>query len=370
MGKPYLESDRCVRCGQLLEPLLEGAKNDKNTFLTALTNPKIKVVAFVAPSVRAGIGDCFDAAGDYQFKIVSALKALGCYHVFSMNFGADLTITEESAELAKRLSAGKLPMLTSCCPAWVQYVTKVKPNLLPYMSTCKSPQQMIGAVLNTYYLHLIGLNYSDIFVVSIVPCLAKKAERLRPNIDAGAGHDVDAAITTVELAEIIKSKNIDFLSLPDTPFDELFGQYSGGAANFGAAGGVSESVICNMAKRAVKFKKSICGNVIEKTFVYNGKTYICGQVQGLTNLGNLLTDIENGTSKYCLIEVMACTGGCIGGPGQPKCNTNGLKMRKKVLAAAKNGAKIKHAHQNPIVTALYSNFLTSDKAKSILHEKR
>lgn len=369
-GRPYTNGQVCKNCGQLLEPLLEKAAGDKNTFLTALTNPKVKVVAFVAPSVRAGIGECFNLAGDYQFKLVSALKQLGCYNVFSMNFGADLTIIEESAELAERISQNKLPMLTSCCPAWVNYLYKLKPNLVPYLSTCKSPQQMMGAILNTYYLQASGLSCEQVFVASIVPCLAKKVERVRGGINGGKGYDVDACITTLELAEIIKQQGINFENLPDSPFDSLLGEYSGGAANFGAAGGVSESVACTLLKSEVKFECSTRGDIIEKSFNYNGKSYTMAQVQGLTSAEPILSDIEAGTCKYCLIEVMACTGGCIGGTGQPKAEANGLEKRREVLTTAKNNCKVKHAHQNKIAKQLYKQFLTPQLARKLLHEER
>lgn len=370
-GRPYASGQVCKRCGGLLEPLLEQTANDKNLFATALNNPKVKVVAFVAPSVRAGIGQCFNLCGDQQFRLVAALKALGCYNVFSMNFGADLTITEESHELAERINKnGKLPMLSSCCPAWVNYIYKLKPELLSHLSTCKSPQQMMGAVLNTYYLQTSSLNFGDVFVASIVPCLAKKVERVRPGINAGQGHDVDACITTVELAELIKERGLDFASLPEQKFDDLLGQYSGGAANFGAAGGVSESVVCNMLQKDVKFTFNTRGNVIEKSFNYHNKTYTLAQVQGLANIAPLLSEIEAGTSPYCFIEVMSCTGGCIGGPGQPAAEINGLEARKEILSAAQNGCKIKRAHQNKIATELYKTFLNPEVAHQILHEHR
>ena len=179
IGEP-LNSDSlfCKNCGQLIEPHIEQIGGDYNKVITALKNKKLKVVAFVAPSVRAGIGECFDIDNDCQYKIVSALKLLGCHSVFSMNFGADLTIMEESIELAERITNdNNLPLLTSCCPAWVNYVNKLYPTLEKNLSTCKSPQQMMGAIINNYYTIVNNIENTDLFVVSIVPCIAKKIER-------------------------------------------------------------------------------------------------------------------------------------------------------------------------------------------------
>ncbi len=368
VGRPIsLHAKKCKRCNQLIDPIVEEIKNDYATFVTSLKNPKLKVVAFIAPSVRAGIGECFNKKGDYQLKIVTALKMLGVHDVFSMNFGADLTIIEECKEFIQRLHSGNLPLFTSCCPAWVNYVTKLYPELLPKLSTCKSPQQMMGAVINNYYCLQNNINPTDIFIVSIVPCLAKKVERLTPGINSGVGCDVDACITTTELAEIIKQNNIDFLNLPDTPFDKMFKDYSGTASAFGISGGVSESVVLNIDKTA-KFKTLQVSPFVIKQTQINGKKLQIAQVTGLNNVNLIIEQIKNGTCSYALVEVMACSGGCIGGTGQPKADLPTLKSRRKILEASKKSS-ILVAGDNNIVKNLYNSYLIGPKAQQLLHKK-
>lgn len=358
----------CKHCGQKIEENIEQIKTDFNTFKTALSNRKLKVVAYVAPSVRAGIGEYFNITQDCQHKIVTALKMLGCYSVFSMNFGADLTITEESKELTERLKSNtNLPLLTSCCPAWINYVYKVYPQLKPNLSTCKSPQQMMGAIINNYYTQVNNYDASDIFVVSIVPCLAKKLERVRDGINSTSGHDVDACVTTVELASLIKQKGIDFINLPDTPFDSLFEKYSGSASAFGVAGGVSNAVIYNIDSSA-KLVNQEFGDVVSKTFLVNGQEIHVAQVEGLANTKNIINNILNNNCKYHLVEVMACTGGCIGGAGQPK--STDLQPRKDILNISKNTSKIAQAKNNTIINNLYKTYLTPKLSKKLLHENR
>ena len=355
----------CKNCGQIISPELENVKNDYNTFLTALNNPKLRVVAFVAPSVRAGIGEEFNIEKDCQQKIVAALKRLGVHSVFSMNFGADLTIMEESREFEERLSSGKnLPLLTSCCPAWVNYFKKMYPDLAPYLSTCKSPQQMMGAIINSYYAEQSRILSTDLFVVSVVPCLAKKIERLNSNNNKRVGYDVDACITTKELAKIIKDNNIDFATLKDAQFDSLFKNYSGAGSGFGVSGGVSEAVVCNMFDDAT-FETRQKEKYVEKLAHTSYGDLLIAQVQGVTNTTALLEEIRKGKCKYHLIEVMACTGGCVGGPGQPS-NKN-IDWRKTVLQNAKKAAKSKNAKDNPIVKRLYRRYLSPQKAHTLLH---
>lgn len=373
--KPYVatpistEKKYCERCKQLIEPNIEEVSSDCNKFISALKNPKIKVVAYVAPSVRSGIGECFSVEGDCQHKIVSALKKLGCYSVFSMNFGADLTIMEESKEFEERLSSGNnLPLLTSCCPAWVNYIYKIYPAIKPNLSTCKSPQQMMGSIINTYYAKIKGFDNTDLFVVSIVPCVSKKIERLRFGINSSKGFDVDSCITTVELARIIKDNNIDFSNLEDTPFDELFEHYSGSAAAFGAAGGVSEAILRNIDPNFEIIEQTE-STIVEKKVLLNGKTIYIAQIEGLINTKELIESILKNNCKYHLVEVMSCSGGCIGGAGQP-FNKEGLPTRRKILQSSKEKAKIKQAKDNPIIKQLYKTFLTNQTAQNLLHEKR
>ena len=358
----------CKRCMQPIEPAIEIVANDYATTITALKNPKLKVIAFVAPSVRSGIGEIFNIDGDCQNKIVTALKLLGVHEVFSMNFGADLTITEESEEFLQRLkSNSNLPMLTSCCPAWYNYVKSVKPSLLPYMSTCKSPQQMMGAIINNYYTKHNNISPTDIFILSVVPCIAKKVERIRPNINSGIGEDVDACITTIELAELIKQNHIDFTKLKDSQFDELFKDYSGYSSGFGAAGGVSKSVILNAFPDA-KLTSTKNGNITEIKVETKSQTFYCAHIEGVTNIANLENDIISGKCKYKLIEVMACTGGCIAGPGQPK-NID-ISHRKQILDNATHSASIINAQNNTIINKLYSTEITPELRHKWFHEER
>lgn len=370
VGMPTtLHAEQCKRCGALLEPAIEQIKNDYNTFVTALKSNKVKVVAFVAPSVRTAIGECFNKPVDGQYKIVTALKMLGCTNVYSMNFGADLTIAEESKEFTKRLLSGQnLPLVTSCCPAWVNYVSKVYPTASTNLSTCKSPQQMMGAIINNYYCRVNNLSPTDIFIVSIVPCLAKKVERLTPNINSSIGWDVDACVTTTELADLISKNGIDFNNLPDTPFDSLFKDYSGSASAFGIGGGVSEAVILNLDANA-KIKTLQTSPYTIKEAIVNGKKLLIAQVQGVVNAKPILDQIVAGTCKFDIVEGMACTGGCIGGAGQPKTTEQNLKNRRQILATSKNQGVLTTS-QNSMVTDLYKTYLTDELATQLFHTKR
>ena len=370
MGEPInTENKKCANCKQTINNNLELIKNDYNTFKTALVNNKIKVVAFVAPSIRAGIGECFNVTEDCQYKIVTALKQLGCSFVYSMNFGADLTITEESAELKERLNNNtNLPLLTSCCPSWINFVYKVYPALKKNLSTCKSPQQMMGAIINNYFTKVNNLKSSDIFVVSIVPCLAKKLERQRENINFSKGFDVDACITTTELAQLIKEHNIDFNNLANTEFDNLFKEYSNNAALFGIAGGVSQSIIYNLDKDAVLLEEKIT-NIKEKTFLVNNKKVCVAQIEGLANTKDVINQILNGNCKYHIIEVMACSGGCVGGAGQLVQNADILK-RTELMKTSKNNYCFTNANDNPIIKELYKKHISKELAHKMFHENR
>ena len=358
----------CKNCGQKINPELESVASDVNIFLTALSNPKIKVIAFVAPSVRAGIGEVFDVKKDCQHKIVTALKKLGVHAVFSMNFGADLTIMEESKEFAERLASHKnLPLLTSCCPAWVNYLEKMQPDLLQYLSSCKSPQQMMGAIINSYYAEQEKVLSTELFVVSIVPCLAKKLERIKSGVNTRVGYDVDAAITTKELAGIIKNNKIDFAGLEDSDFDRLFKNYSGSGSGFGISGGVSEAVVNNLFENITYTTTKKDGYTQKIAHTDKGNIYIA-QVQGVTNANKLFEQIKAHKCKYHLVEVMACEGGCIGGPGQP--SHNNLVWRKNVLKTARKNNKTQRAKDNPIIKKLYKDYLTPQKACDLLHVKK
>lgn len=361
----------CLHCGQVLEPEIEKTKNDCNTFLTALKNPKLKVVCFIAPSVRVGIGECFNLSGDYLLQTVTALKKLGADSVFSMNFAADLTIKEESKEFLERIYTNtNIPMFTSCCPTWVNYIYKAEPTIKSLLSTCKSPQQMMGSIINTYYANKTNTKSENLFVVSIVPCLAKKIERARQNVNISNGYDVDACITTVELAEIIKSKNIRFADLPETQFDSMFNCYSSDAAFFGASGGVSSAIINNIGAKVLEINTKEDDAVVEMLVKIKNKDFWIAKVCGLANVRKIIQDLKNNKCKYSLVEVMACDGGCIGGTGQPKTQAQNLDKRRQLLKVASDNQEVKNTEQNTILTNIYNEFITDDVACKLLHETR
>ena len=375
----------CAMCGQKIE-VFDSTK-EINLFLSAINNPNIKVVAFTAPSIRTSIGEIFGAptGTDLTNRMVGALKQVGVDFVFDMNFAADLTTVEEAAEFTARLKSGKnLPLLTSCCPAWVNFVTRAYPDLSGNLSTCKSPQQMFGALLNTYFANKLGVNNTSLFIVSIVPCLAKKLERLRPAINSNKGFDVDCTLTTVDLGEILKMQKIDLLAVNEMAYDSEFGLSSGAGVIFGNSGGVMEAVLSNAQKGSRDFSsKNLAFDLVrgksglrECVVSAFGKTFKIACVSGLSNAKPLLDDVRAGKSPYAFIEVMACEGGCVGGGGQPSIDSNErsqtIAKRAEGLYARALKTNHKHASSNPAIKKLYKNFLgtpLSPTAEKILHTK-
>ena len=385
-----LDSSPCSGCGQCINVCPTGALTEKSEIdkvLEAIADPDKVVIAGVAPSVRAGLGEEFGypIGTNVEGKMVQAMKMLQFDKVFDVNVTADLTILEEANELVERITTGgTLPMITSCSPGWVRFLEYYYPELIPNLSTCKSPQQMFGAIVKTYYARKMGIDPAKIYVVSVMPCVAKKFEKTRENQAAAGYPDIDAAITSRELAKMIKRAGILFTDIPDAQFDNPLGEYSGASVIFGATGGVMEAAL----RTAVE---TITGQTLENpefTEVRGTKgikeaSYKVGDLEvkvavasGLENARIICDQIKNGTSPYQFIEIMACPGGCVNGGGQPivdaytRRNVDVQALRAKVLYDIDKAAPIRKSHESPVVKAIYEEFLGkpgSHEAHEILH---
>lgn len=386
-----LTSTSCVNCGQCIVACPVGAlyeRDDTAKVFEALADPNKHVVICTAPSVRATIGECFgyEPGTDVEGKMVAALKRLGFDGVFDMNMTADLTIVEEATEFLGRLkNGGKLPLITSCSPGWVKYCEHYFPEFTDNLSTCKSPQQMFGAVVKTYYAQKMGIDPKNIFMVSSIPCTAKKFEVGRDGQNAAGVPDVDVAITTRELGRMIETAGIDFKNLDDEKFDAPFGIGSGAGAIFGATGGVMEAALRTAAE--VIEKKPLEKLEFDEVRGIAGvkfATYKLGDVElnvavasGTKNAKELLEKIEKGEVNVQFVEIMACPGGCVNGggqPTQPASVRNSVNLREKRAAvlynADSNILEYRKSHDNPIVKTLYDEFFgepNSEKAHEILH---
>lgn len=379
----------CENCGQEINNFYneKDFEQDLRLFESALNNKNIKVICYTAPSVRVALGDefGFKPGENVQGKMISALKTLGVDQVFDMNLGADFTIIEEANEFIKRLETkSNLPFFTSCCPGWVNYATKVVSQYKNNLSTCKSPQQMFGAIINNYYAERNNLKSTDLFVVSIVPCIAKKVELKQHGINSNLGFDVDVAITTKELAKILKTKNIEIKTLPDSEYDSFFGAASGAGAIFGNTGGVMEAVLRTIGDRLsneelktldYKMVRGLDG-VRRAEVKIKDKIIKLAVVTGLKNVSIVLNELKVDPLKYHFIEVMACDGGCIGGPGQPVIlnqeRRETLKKRSEGLYKAELKKEHRKAHKNPAVIKVYEEYLGEvggEKAHKLLHRK-
>ncbi len=380
-----LNNVECATCGQCILACPTGALRERTVVdevWEAISDPKKFVVVQTAPAVRAAIGEEFNlpAGSLVTGKMASALRRLGFDRVFDTQFGADLTIIEEAHELVERIKdKGRLPMITSCSPGWIKYIEHFFPECLEYLSTCKSPQQMFGAIAKTYYAQKIGIEPADMFVVSIMPCTAKKFEALRPEMKASGLQDVDAVLTTREAARMIKEAGIDFVNLEDEDFDEPLGISTGAAVIFGATGGVMEAalrtayeVVTGKALERVEFEQVRGMEGLKKaSVILDGLELKVAVAHGLSNARILLEEIQKGTSPYHFIEVMACPGGCLGGGGQPvPTNEEIRKKRASSLYLEDRNKPIRKSHQNPAIIALYKEFLgkpLSEKAHNLLH---
>jgi NADP-reducing hydrogenase subunit HndD len=352
------------------------------------------VVVQTAPAVRAALGEEFGMKIGTLVtgKMVAALKRLGFKKVFDTNFAADLTIMEEASELLDRIqNGGVLPMITSCSPGWVNYAEYNYGDLLPHLSSCKSPHEMFGAILKSYYAEKNGIDPKDMFVVSIMPCTAKKSEKARPELSVNGIPDVDAVLTTRELAKLIKRSGINFTKLPDEDFDnDIVGDYTGAGVIFGTTGGVMEAAL-----RTAAFKLTgeelqspnltqVRGfdGIKEATFTIGGKEIKVAVAHGMKNAKVLLDDIRAGKSEYLFIEIMGCPGGCIAGGGQPyvkPCflpneDNDILDTYKQKRASAvyqeDESKALRVSHKNPQIIKLYEEYLekpNSHKAHKLLH---
>lgn len=390
-GNRTIREADCSLCGQCITHCPVGAlheRDDTEKLWRALADPNKTVVVQVAPAVRAAWGEGLGFTREEATigKIFDALKKMGADYVFDSCFTADLTIMEEANELLVRLGKGELkdrPMFTSCCPGWVRFVKSEFPHFVNQLSTAKSPMQMFGAVMKSYFAEQIGKKPEDIFSVAIMPCLAKKGEaNMELFYKEYAGHDTDCVITTRELIRMIKGSSIVTDRLTDIEPDRLFHDASGAGVIFGATGGVMEAALRtayyaimgeNCAPDAFKNVRASSQEtgVTEAEFELNGQTLRIAAVSGLGNTRNLLKDIERGEKHYEFVEVMACPGGCVGGGGQPQ--HDGVEMafeRGKNLYFLDEHADLRRSHENPDVKALYDNYFEqplSHKSHMLLH---
>ena len=385
-----LDDVPCVSCGQCIVVCPTGAlaeKDDTDKIWEALADDTKHVIVTTAPSIRATLGECFGMpiGTNVEGKMVAALRRLGFDKVFDTDFGADLTIVEEANEFVGRVkNGGVLPMITSCSPGWVKFCEHYYPELLPHLSSCKSPQQMTGAVIKTWYAEKNGIDPKDIVVVSIMPCTAKKFEVERDDQSAAGVQDVDIALTTRELARLINRAHINFALLPDEKFDPILGESTGAGVIFGATGGVMEAALRTAADTLEgKSLDSIEYHEIRGTQGYKEATYkVAGMdvnvavVSGLKNADELLKKIKSGEANYHFVEVMCCPGGCVNGGGQPiqpasVRNFTDLKaLRAKALYDEDKDLPLRKSHENPMIQKLYAEYLEkpgSHKAHEILH---
>ena len=386
-----LADTACVSCGQCITACPTGAlseKDDTQKVLEAIADPTKTVVVQAAPAVRASLGEAFGypIGTNVEGKMIAAMRRLGFDKVFDTNFSADLTIMEEATEFLDRVqNGGKLPLITSCSPGWVRYCENYFPEFIPNLSSCKSPQQMFGAVVKTYYAQKIGKKPEDIVSVSVMPCTAKKFEIGRDDQSAAGVPDVDIAITTRELANLINKAGIMFNELPDEKADSPLGGYTGAGVIFGATGGVMEAALRTAAWKLtgednnapVDFKevRGVEG-IKEATYNVGGKTVKVAVASGLANAKKLLKSIKSGEASYDFIEIMACPGGCVNGGGQiiqpaSVCNFTDIRAeRAKVLYGIDEASTLRRSHENPEVKALYDEFFgepNSHKAHEVLH---
>ena len=397
-----LANSPCILCGQCVSVCPTGALMEKSEI--ALVDKAMKagkyVVVQTAPAVRAALGEEFGMkiGTAVTGKMVAALKRLGFQKVFDTNYAADLTIMEEATELLGRIkNGGKLPMITSCSPGWVNYAEINYGDLLDHLSSCKSPHEMFGAILKHYYAKENGIAPEDMFVVSIMPCTAKKAEKERDQLQVNGLKDVDAVLTTRELAKLIKRSGIDFTKLPDEEFDnDLVGDYTGAGVIFGVTGGVMEAALrtayfalTGKEHGLVKFEEVRGFDGIKEAEIdINGTKIWIAVAHGMKNAKVLLDDIRAGKSKYTFIEIMGCPGGCVAGGGQPFVKPQFLPnedadildtfkaKRAAALYSEDERQAVRQSHNNPQIKALYEKFLgepNSHKAHELLHttyEKR
>jgi len=373
----------CTYCGQCVAVCPTAALTEVNhvpKVWEALNDPEKFVVVQTAPAIRVALGELFNmpAGSVVTGKLVAALRKIGFDRVFDTDFGADLTVMEEAKELIHRIQhGGRLPMLTSCCPAWVSFIEHQFPDLVDVPSTCKSPHIMFGTIANTYLAEKLNIDPHKVTVVSIMPCIAKKAEAARTELSIDDVNNVDIVITTRELAAMIKEAGIDFENLQDEDYDHPLGETSGASVIFGTTGGVIEATMRTAYEwltgeelKDVEFHqlRGLDG-IREASIPINGENINIGIAHGLGNARQLLEEIRSGKSKYHAIEIMACPGGCIGGGGQPfhHGNEEVVKKRQQALYIEDKDKKVRQSHKNKEILELYETYLGEPYGK-LAHE--
>lgn len=381
-----MKDTSCTFCGQCVAVCPTGAltaMDETGKVLRALQNPKRHVVVQVAPAVRVAIGELFgmETGTITTGKLATALRKLGFDAVFDTDFAADLTIMEEASELVHRIQhGGKLPILTSCCPAWVRFIETNYPDMLDIPSSCKSPQIMLGSMAKTYYANEKGLDPRDITVVSIMPCVAKKAEAARSELGHDGLLDVDIVLSTREFANLLKMTGIDYAKLEDGEFDSLMGESTGASVIFGTTGGVIEAAVRTAyswltggTMDRIDFEQLRGLEGIRSAMVEIGDLKLnIGIAHGLGNARKLLDGIRDGIYDFQAIEIMACPGGCIGGGGQPlhHGDIEIIKKRQAAIYREDRNKPIRLSHENPMIKKIYKDFLEepySEKAHYLLH---
>ena len=385
-GRPLGQVD-CVNCGQCAAVCPTGAltiKSDIEAVWREITNPEKTVVVQMAPATRVAIGEMFGLpAGENSIKLMNAaLRKIGFNLVFDTNFSADLTIMEEATEFLERLKSGKnLPLFTSCCPAWVKYLEDHHPDMLPHLSSCKSPMSMLSPVLVNLVPKHFNVSRENLVVVAIMPCTAKKYECKRPELTENGRPDTDYVLTTQELGRMIRSAGIDFNALEPEEADSPFGEYTGAGTIFGASGGVAEAAVRTAYEFAtgeplkdvdIKPLRGTKNRSRDVELDLKGTKLVVRVVSTLKEAEKSIQEIKNGTAPFQMLEVMACPGGCINGGGQPRsCDDSKIKAeRAEGLYKEDSELPIRKSHMNPAIQKLYQEYLdhpNSHKAHELLH---
>ena len=377
VGDHSLNDVNCTFCGQCIEACPTGALHEKETIndvWVKLKDPDAYVIVQTAPAVRVALGEEFGMpiGTNVKGKMITALKRLGFDKVFDTNTGADFTIMEEATEFVERFKNNdNLPMITSCSPGWVKFIEMNYPELLPHLSSCKSPHQMFGAICKTYFAKKQGIDPKKIYMVSVMPCIAKKFESKRPEMENDGLRDVDNVITTRELARMIKQANIEFEKLEDSQFDDPMGEATGAGAIFGTTGGVMEAalrtaqdILSGKDLEKINFEQVRGGEGIKRATVnVAGKDLNVVAASGLANARKILDEIKEGKANYQFVEIMACPGGCIMGGGQPiksskiRAEVDIRKLRADALYTIDEKSVIRKSHENPALKTIYKEYL-------------